>query len=142
MIEILERLGVQSISVGKIAPLGRATTSTSAGNEYLLNKSSFLEYISELNLEHPSVNIWADDVHQGYDGFLSSFRCTAGTFLWAIYENGEIHPCATCSRPELKMGNITNFDDSILVERSKYDNMVAQLPYMQLAADKSCPFID
>lgn len=100
-----------------------------------------LSCVNSLGTQFPSVNIWSEDT-QFSSEYTSGFRCTAGSFIWAIYENGEIHPCATCTIPELKIGDIAHFDDSILHDRNTYEKRISRLPCMQLSDEHPCPFTD
>lgn len=139
LIAYLEDLGVRSISVGRIASIGRA--SHGKLQDRTPDRNQFMREVSSLGDKFSSVDIWSEDT-QFSNKLSTGFRCTAGTFIWAIYENGEIHPCATCSTPELKIGDIYCFDDTILHDRSMYENRIAKLPYLQLSQEHPCPFID
>lgn len=139
LIVTLENLGVTNISIGRIAPIGRA--SKGPVKDSIPSRKQFISCVNHLGTQFPSVNIWSEDT-QFSSEYTSGFRCTAGSFIWAIYENGEIHPCATCTIPELKIGDIAHFDDSILHDRNTYENRISRLPCMQLSDEHPCPFTD
>ncbi len=139
LIAYLEKTGVRSISVGRIAPLGRA----SKGQLYSTSpdRNNFIAQVTELANKYTSVEIWPEDTQISQEN-AGAFRCPAGTFIWAICENGEIQPCAVCPKPELKISDIDCFDDAILYDRSAYEKRISKMPYMQLSKDHPCPFAD
>lgn len=139
LILYLEKFGITSCSIGRVAPIGRASLGNLKNN--IPNRNQFISEVNNLSKNHPSVSIWPEDSHFSTEIY-SGFRCTAGSFIWAIYENGEIHPCAACTTPELKIGDISCFDDTILRNRGMYEKRIAKLPYLQLSEEHPCPFTD
>lgn len=69
-------------------------------------------------------------------------NCFAGTLLWSINEKGQIQPCGVCSMDEFAMGEIDQFDDTILTDRKSYVKKVKGTSYVKAmeAHGAKCPF--
>ncbi len=57
-------------------------------------------------------------------------------------ENGEIQPCGAGSFPELCMGEISSFDNTILFNRSKYLDKINNFDLIKAikSGNITCPF--
>lgn len=129
LINQLHEYDVENISVGKISPVGRAkdnslmTQSSNVGNFDDAVKE-LLGYNDE-PVSHGQMN--ADNTFLPY----TPFKCSAGSLCWSIFENGEIHPCGVSAVPELLMGNLSSFDDTILYDRKSYISQICDLPIVK-----------
>ena len=140
LINDLSNIGIKNISIGSIAPLGRAIdNSIKALNSIPIELIHFIKTHENINILVDICNKKVEYVDQKY---LSPFKCFAGSLIWSIYETGEIQPCAIKSYNELKLGQIDNFDDYILSDRTSYIKRISQMPLIKRLnlPNIYCPF--
>lgn len=140
LVKILaQNRGVKTVSVGRLMLLGRAKENQ-LSNE--LTSKKYKEYIDELRKNNFEIEIIDSAEDSGNELSLSPFKCSAGTLLWSIYENGEIHPCGISTIKELMLGNLHDFNEEILFNRSLYDAKISKLECIKNMYSKGavCPF--
>lgn len=141
LIHQLSKKGVKYISVGTIAPVGRA-----ADNE-LVDGSFLTEDIRKkvIGVSRDNSTVVAISSHDVAEASrLSSFKCSSGTLSWSIFEDGEIQPCGLCRYPELKLGSIGDHEMPILYTRDEYEAKISKVDCIKrlCESDQSCPFFE
>lgn len=136
---LAQNTGVKTVSVGRLLMLGRAKENQ-LSNE--LTRKKYKEYIDELRNNDFEIEIIDSAEDSGNELSLSPFKCSAGTLLWSIYENGEIHPCGIATFKELMLGNLHDFNEEILFNRSQYEAKISKLECIKNMYSKCslCPF--
>lgn len=137
----LALIPVQNITIGVIAPIGRAKTNRIECNYKL--QLAVQERLAQIKMRYSDISIVLPDYINENNLALSPspFKCMASTLQWSVYENGDIHPCSMYTIPELKMGDIDNYDE-ILKNHAVYDQRIRTLPYIKNLENPvcNCPF--
>ncbi|MCI9544892.1 MAG: hypothetical protein HFE93_12060 [Acutalibacter muris] len=139
MIEQLRVHGINRISIGQISLVGRAKEKL---KEKECNVIDFDQKVASLlGKEEMPKTIHCSENGEAYLPN-TPFKCAAGSLYWSIYENGEIQPCGAGSFPELCMGEISSFDNTILFNRSKYLNKIYNFDLIKAikSGNITCPF--
>jgi MoaA/NifB/PqqE/SkfB family radical SAM enzyme len=136
LIFLLRENNVENITIGRVMPVGRGKDScTTEHSDEIYKKMLFLK-------EHYAVSL--SEEHNIVDSaeLFKPFNCVAGSLLWAIFENGDIYPCAVNKILGLKMGNIADCDFEILWNRSNYIKRICEIPCIQKtnSFERICPF--
>lgn len=131
--------GVDRITIGKISKVGRAKDN----DVPIIATQSLSSQINGADRQK-KVSVLIDEKHSSNDLPHSVFKCYAGALTWSINEYGQIQPCGICSVDDLALGNISQFDSTILYNRSQYIDKVKQLSLIKqmYAKGNSCPFND
>ena len=114
LIEQLRIHGINSISIGQISLVGRAKEKL---KEKECNVIDFDQKVASL---------------LGINEMPKTIHCS---------ENGEIQPCGSGSFPELCMGEISSFDNTILINRSKYLDKINNFDLIKAikSGNMTCP---
>lgn len=142
---LAQSLDVNEVNVGKIAPVGRARTNNMSvirdipeqfecEVDHLLKEYTFSSSISFCSE--------ARDTIIDNDIPYSHFKCYAGSLIWSIDEKGFINPCDVFPFKELTIGNIDNFNDHILKDRTAYIERIVEAPCFNFSSSRNttCPF--
>ena len=137
----LSHRGVKHISVGTIAPVGRAADNRMADGSFLTD--DIRKKVLRLNHDN-SLSVAISGEATSESSSLSLFKCSSGTLSWSVYEDGEIHPCGLCRLPEFKMGNICDSEISVLKDRDGFESRIAQAESIRRMQEKNqnCPFFE
>lgn len=142
LIDSLYYKGIKTITIGTIAPLGRAKE-----NDIKSKKISEKTYkkLLQIKEDYPFVDIPSPENTEAKNSIRvqgSPFKCSAGSFSWAVFEDGKIYPCAMCAEKELLAGSICGvkeispFDLSAYYDRISVTSCIKKL----LKDTCSCPF--
>lgn len=133
LIKTLNEMKVDSITVGQLMNTGRAREN----DLYFAQKadSDWIEKLEEMCEQYKNVLV----LEQNYiykEGNASNiisriFKCLAGSLIWAVYETGEIHPCAVCTRSEFLIGHIGKFESTMLKNREEYEARLENHPLIE-----------
>ncbi len=139
LVEYLKNSQIDNVTIGKLSIVGRAKENFD--ESYTDDK--YNRQIKKLKKQYKDIIAMGETHQKGKNSILSPFHRNAGTLLWAVHENGEIHPCATCAAEKFKMGNIENFDKTILCDRTSYNEKIKKYVKKRRVFNKEqCPLLD
>ncbi len=135
LIELLKNKNINNITVGKISNLGRAQKENLVKNDVLPQEMEII--LERLKKKHSQIDIMESE--SSCEIPYAVLKCMAGTLVWSVYEDGQIHPCGMCKNEKMKIGEIDNFNKDIIYNRESYIKEIYGDSYLQ--SDKKCPFI-